>query len=840
MALVGNLEAYYECASVLDSSGNGWSLVLTPGCTIAGTGMFGNSFAYAALTDVAQTGAPVGVPLTVAGWTVMAWGFNLQPDGAMRELFWNGDPGGAAGYHFVIDDTLPTGELGVFSDGSWWGSGFGMPAASYAGWHHYAATFDSGTGQVKFYVDGLTVGTCTPSWVGPMNVKTIGGQGAAGGGFAERIDDVAMWTKKLRADQIFTIYTQGVQGFPLSALLEEPAQPNTGSAVNDYLVWAWGWEIDAALFSGYSNQCINDGPAGASPPPPPPSVAVNYDTRDLDWYAQEFWPPHQVPAGGGAFYGGLGDPYEPTIGPNCVYPWSVDFCVNPNYHASGPGTLADGTSILFNGAWCDLAPVAISAACIMPGDLGFSFNADFPDPSRTYGAGTKCLLLASTTVTTNGPVGEWPSVYSFPMIWTPHIGKWNRAVSASSGDAGAANTSGPRQGWVQTSYKAVSNLYTFQGPLTGNPPTLLTQLNSAGGNDLNPLLSLWHEHHDHHLGVEQMMVGLFSEVQQPPPFLPYQPTRELMLAIAPNWPTGIGPASTGAPTLGPTFSFPNDRNWHRIAIQYDFRKPLYISASVYVDGEYKAGAMVPIGGEQIWREWNRVALGGGIYPLFFDQLAFPNTAINFAMHDHLLVWGSTGSNGTEKLYIQGVRPNDDVAIGHWGSASSATPQPTALWDNINSLATPDTWRLLGPPWGYGQNTPGWTVKFDSQITQSNNIDCQYATHTYKFGLQNTTDIHPDWRPSDIRGVQQISINTCGDEDDDFCLQYTTMSIGENFVDSWPSPQKPIIVGAPDAARMNHQAWTNMFLIFSSQSFTGNNWTYSEVNIGTGSLFARFS
>jgi hypothetical protein len=77
-----------------------------------------------------------------------------------------------------------------------------MPAASYTGWHHIAVVCGGAT--TDFYVDGVYVGTSAIRM--STNIKHFGGSTAPNQRFAERLDEVAVWTRVLSAAEILTLY----------------------------------------------------------------------------------------------------------------------------------------------------------------------------------------------------------------------------------------------------------------------------------------------------------------------------------------------------------------------------------------------------------------------------------------------------------------------------------------------------------------------------------------------------------------------------------------------------------------------------------------------------------
>ena len=185
MPLETDLIVYWDCSSTNASVGT-YPATFSGGVSIgAGTGKFGDGWDFAAVADVVTLATPV--PLTSAGWTVMAWGHNLRPDSAYRTLFYNGIGGATGAMHFIT--AVTTAFAGAYSNSTMYSTGTALLSAAYAGWHHYAAVFNGTT--VTLYVDGAAIGSpVTPTWAGSHQIQSIGGDPWAEG-FAEKLDDIA-------------------------------------------------------------------------------------------------------------------------------------------------------------------------------------------------------------------------------------------------------------------------------------------------------------------------------------------------------------------------------------------------------------------------------------------------------------------------------------------------------------------------------------------------------------------------------------------------------------------------------------------------------------------------
>ena len=248
MALWDDLKAYYQCSSTSDSWG-GFDATFNSVSVGSGTGKFGDSWEFASAAAYVSLGTTI--PLTSGGWTVMAWGYTLRPDSAYRTLFYNGIAGVNGSMHFITQPA--TAVAGTWSNNTFFGSGTALAAASYTGWHHYCATFN-GT-NVTLYVDGVAIGTTTPTWPGGHQVAQIGGD-TYGEGFAERLDDVAVWGRQLSSEEVATIYNAGNSGNPLESLIGlEAGLRSYYEAANNRDSWN---AMDLTKGSGVYNISYND------------------------------------------------------------------------------------------------------------------------------------------------------------------------------------------------------------------------------------------------------------------------------------------------------------------------------------------------------------------------------------------------------------------------------------------------------------------------------------------------------------------------------------------------------------------------------------------------------
>lgn len=248
LPLSGQLQAYWECNDASDTMGNHPATFNTVSVG-SGTGKFGDSWDFASIASCASLATPT--PNT-ANMTAMAWGYNLRSGSTnWRSLFFNGAAVAADQVvQFVI--TGSTELAGVWSNSAFTSTGTTLASGSYTGWHHYAVVKNGST--VTLYVDGVSVGSITPTWTATTAIAEIGGRitGASTQGFAERLDDVAVWTRPLTTAEINQIYSAGA---PLSSLIPGPAilKGMFGSLVHDA-------PPDVAVLEGMFGSLVHDAP----------------------------------------------------------------------------------------------------------------------------------------------------------------------------------------------------------------------------------------------------------------------------------------------------------------------------------------------------------------------------------------------------------------------------------------------------------------------------------------------------------------------------------------------------------------------------------------------------
>ena len=139
-------------------------------------------------------------------WTLSVWFYNLAGTGSWRTLA----RGSATDHHVIIESG--TSRLGLYGGGAPGGFGPCVPQydlTSDAAWHHIVAVGTGGT--TTFYIDGNMVGD-EPYQV-TADIEAIGNIQSAFGGnqrFADYLDEVAIWTQALDANQVASVYANGV------------------------------------------------------------------------------------------------------------------------------------------------------------------------------------------------------------------------------------------------------------------------------------------------------------------------------------------------------------------------------------------------------------------------------------------------------------------------------------------------------------------------------------------------------------------------------------------------------------------------------------------------------
>jgi hypothetical protein len=196
-AEIENIAYYQGAPPSRDSSGNSNSVTFS-NVTEGAAGKVGvNAWSF----NTASAYVTLNSAVSLAGdHTFACWFYNLGPDNLYRSLVMD-NPSTRL---FLVEQN--TGLLGVWTGASLLSCGFHMPASGYTGWHHIAVVCGGAT--TDFYVDGVFVGTSAGRM--STNLKYLGGSFSPNQRFAERLDEVAAWTRALSAAEIEALWLNQV------------------------------------------------------------------------------------------------------------------------------------------------------------------------------------------------------------------------------------------------------------------------------------------------------------------------------------------------------------------------------------------------------------------------------------------------------------------------------------------------------------------------------------------------------------------------------------------------------------------------------------------------------
>ncbi|MFW5747140.1 MAG: LamG domain-containing protein [Nanoarchaeota archaeon] len=198
---------------VVDSSGNGYHGFAVSGATTSNTGKMGRAL----FVDESYVNSSIIVP--ASDFSVSMWyriDNTLLTDGpgpaGMTLLEGTVDDGGSGLFYIDLDETGPWmySIAGVnFFDGAATESLAAdyVETATHDQWYHFAAVRDNAT-HITLYRNGVEVGTGTNQNVGYYTISNIV-LGSASDGFIGYIDEVAIWSRALSADDIESIYQYG-------------------------------------------------------------------------------------------------------------------------------------------------------------------------------------------------------------------------------------------------------------------------------------------------------------------------------------------------------------------------------------------------------------------------------------------------------------------------------------------------------------------------------------------------------------------------------------------------------------------------------------------------------
>lgn len=177
-----------------DSSGNSNNGSMTGISFLAGK-IGADSAGYDNSSSKIEFSSPVNI---TGDYTIGFWFYNLKNNGGYRTGVRDG-----AGEHAIL--------LNISNDnlGAWFSGfrdcGFNMPAASYTGWNHILVIGDSVGGTSTYYVNGSQAGIPI-NYVASTNISIIGNTQAGGQQFADRIDEFAMWSRKLSVKEVRDLF----------------------------------------------------------------------------------------------------------------------------------------------------------------------------------------------------------------------------------------------------------------------------------------------------------------------------------------------------------------------------------------------------------------------------------------------------------------------------------------------------------------------------------------------------------------------------------------------------------------------------------------------------------
>ena len=187
----------FETLANLGSAGPTFDGQLINGATIASGGGLngGDALAISGGAQHLQPGS--GSFNHGTTYTISAWFQDLHGTGTWRTLA-RGD--GGNGHHVIVENG--TNRLGLFTGAFRDGGSFLYPGNGDPTWHQITAVADGNS--TTFYLDGVMVGS-TP-FVASPNVQSIGNFWGGGQPFAQRLDDFALFTRALSAEEVASYY----------------------------------------------------------------------------------------------------------------------------------------------------------------------------------------------------------------------------------------------------------------------------------------------------------------------------------------------------------------------------------------------------------------------------------------------------------------------------------------------------------------------------------------------------------------------------------------------------------------------------------------------------------
>lgn len=171
-----------------DTSGNGNNATLT-NATVGAAGKIDTAWQNTSAIRV----TPASSVIIGSDWTLSLWYYSIRPSGYATALF-----ASSGNHHAIVNNGSD--EIGVYS-GIFRGSGAFITRGEPV-WRHLAVV---GTGgNTLFYIDGALAGT-TVGYQITANATTIAGD-TFNQYFAERVDEIAIWSRALSPTEIADIY----------------------------------------------------------------------------------------------------------------------------------------------------------------------------------------------------------------------------------------------------------------------------------------------------------------------------------------------------------------------------------------------------------------------------------------------------------------------------------------------------------------------------------------------------------------------------------------------------------------------------------------------------------
>jgi len=171
-----------------DTSGNGNNATLT-NATVGAAGKIDTAWQNTSAIRV----TPASSVIIGSDWTLSLWYYSIRPSSYATALF-----ASSGNHHAIVNNGSD--EIGVYS-GIFRGSGAFITRGEPV-WRHLAVV---GTGgNTLFYLDGALAGT-TVGYQITANATTIGGD-PYNQYFAERVDEIAIWSRALSPTEIADIY----------------------------------------------------------------------------------------------------------------------------------------------------------------------------------------------------------------------------------------------------------------------------------------------------------------------------------------------------------------------------------------------------------------------------------------------------------------------------------------------------------------------------------------------------------------------------------------------------------------------------------------------------------